>query len=240
MVDLSIIIPSYNSADLLSEHVPHLVSYLNDLNITFEIIIADDGSTDNGHTRDVAQALGCQLVQNPANLGKGAAVRLGMLAASGQSRLFTDADIPFELESIGQMFARLKSGADIVLGDRTLVGSQYFSSIPMMRSIASRVFALLVRAMILGRTYDTQCGIKGFAAPVAGDLFRAGSVNGFAFDVELLTIALKRGYTTVPVPVRLRREQVKSSVRLGPDSIRMFRDLALIFWRKHTGFYDAH
>ncbi len=240
MLDLSIIIPAYNCADLLTEHIPHLLSYVARLNNSYEIIIADDGSIDNGRTRSVSEQLGCRWIGNTTNLGKGAAVRLGMLAASGRCRIFTDADVPFELEAIGRMVARLESGVDVVVGDRTLTTSHYFSAIPLLRSMASRIFSLLVKTLILGSTYDTQCGIKGFRAAVAEEMFTGSRVNSFAFDVELLTIALKRNYSIERIPVRLRGEPVTSSVRLARDSVRMFRDLAVIFWHKHNGFYDPH
>src|SRR5215211_5015579 len=101
-VKLSMILPSYNGAETLARHVPVLQQYLRHLGITWEIVIADDGSDDAGATQQAAGRLGCVYVGNPVNQGKGAAVRRGMLAARGAFRIFTDCDVPYELTTIGR------------------------------------------------------------------------------------------------------------------------------------------
>src|SRR5262245_26989216 len=99
-ITLSIVLPSYDDAELLERHVPLLLSYLDGLGVSHEVIISDDGSNDGGRTQRMARELGCRYVSCSSNQGKGAAVRRGMLTATGRYRIFTDADIPYELDTI--------------------------------------------------------------------------------------------------------------------------------------------
>ena len=125
-MELSIIIPSFKGAEVLRNNVPGLISYLKAKAIDFEIIIVDDGSDDNGKTKEVAADLNCQFYANSVNLGKGAAVRNGMLKASGKFRIFTDVDIPFEYDAFDRFLKYLdEKEFDVVVGDRTLEGSIY-------------------------------------------------------------------------------------------------------------------
>ena len=234
---LSVVLPSYNSAALLERHVPTLIGCLESLKITYEIIVSDDGSKDNGRTRTAAHDLGCRYVGSSANKGKGAAVRRAMLAAQGKFRIFTDADIPFELDSIELFLWYLDfKEFHVVVGDRTLEESDYFAEVPLRRRMGSHLYSFVVGRYVAGGWFDTQCGLKGFRAEVAEDLFRVGRINGFAFDVELLYLALRRNYDIKRLPVRLRCQE-GSSVRLLRHGIPMVLDLGAIRWHQLAGHY---
>lgn len=234
---LSIILPSYQGSEILSRNLPLLVDYLNKKNIEYEIIVVDDGSDDGGATRHVAENYHCIFLQNERNMGKGAAVRKGMLHAKGEYRIFTDADIPFELDAFEQFLRYLDfKEFDVVIGDRTLPESAYFTEISKTRKFGSNFFSFLVGRFVTGGMPDTQCGLKGFKAAVAEDLFSVSKINGFAFDVELLYIALKRNYDVKRLPVRLRTNET-STIRLAKEGIKMFADILTLKLNHIRGKY---
>lgn len=228
MTYLSVIIPSYKSASVLKNNVPYLINYLKEKNYDFEIIIVDDGSDDGGQTKEVAEELGCTYLNNERNAGKGESVRKGMLHAQGKFRIFTDADIPFNAEAIEQFLHYLdEKEFHLAIGDRTLNESSYFNSKSGIRNVASKAFSFVVGRFIAGGMFDTQCGIKGFRAEVAKDLFSVSRINGFTFDVELLYISLKRNYDIKRLPVTLRSQEGQS-VKLLLHSFTMIGDLLKI------------
>ncbi len=222
---LSVIIPSYNSASVLKNNIPFLQTFLSTKSYAYEILIVDDGSTDSGLTKKVVEDLGCQYLKNPVNMGKGEAVRNGMRNAKGKFRIFTDADIPFHTEAFDRFLKYLDDKEfDLVIGDRTLQQSNYFGEISKARKLGSTWFAFIVGRFVAGGMFDTQCGMKGFRGEVADDLFGVGRVTGFAFDVELIYIALKRNYDIKRLPVALRSQE-GSSVNMLRHSFRMVLDL---------------
>ncbi len=233
---LSIIIPSYKGAEILQRNIPLLIQHLKTKNESFEIIIVDDGSNDNGATQKVANELECRFIANPKNMGKGASVRNGMKVAKGEFRIFTDVDIPFELDAFDRFLHYLEvKEFHVVIGDRTLPGSSYYTKITTLRKMASNVFSFIVGRLVATGHFDTQCGMKGFRADVANDLFSVSRINGFTFDVELLYISLKRNYDIKRLPVVLRCQE-GSSVNVIKHSIIMLMDVFKIKYnhlRKH-------
>ncbi len=237
---LSVIIPAYKHAQVLKENLPLLLNFLALNRISSQVIICDDGSNDAGQTEAVAKVLGCDYLSLPLNLGKGAAVRMGMLQARGKSRIFTDADIPFEPQALEQMLWYLThKNFHLVVGDRNLPQSSYFTKVPLVRRLGSGLYSQFVSLLLAERWHDTQCGLKGFQASVAEDLFSVCSINGFGFDVELIHIALKRHYSIKRLPVQLRN-QGPSSVHVIRDGVRLFWDLGAIGLNELNGKYALH
>lgn len=234
---LSIIIPSYNDARTLHDQLPGLLTYLSMQNIENEIIIVDDGSFSPAETESVARKLGCLFLANKPNQGKGAAVRRGMQHAKGDFRIYTDVDIPFQFESIEKFLHYLKvKEFDVVMGDRTLPESKYFADISPARKIGSAIFSFFVGRFVTTGLFDTQCGLKGFRAEAANDVFSVSSIKGFAFDVEVLYIALKRNYDIKRLPVILRCQE-GSSINLVKHGTSMLLDLFKIKWNHIRGKY---
>ncbi|MBI3601381.1 MAG: glycosyltransferase [Candidatus Omnitrophica bacterium] len=234
---LSIIIPCYNAVEILRRQLPPFMDYLQKKSINYEMIVVDDGSTDADSIQSVARDYHCVYLKNEKNMGKGAAVRKGMLHAKGEYRLFTDVDIPFEYDAIEQFLYYLDFGkCDVVVGDRTLPQSTYFKKIPILRQWGSRSMSFMIGSFVTSGHFDTQCGLKGFRGHVADDLFGNSYINGFAFDAELLYIALKRHYNIKRLPVVLRCNE-SNSVKLLCHGLQMVKDIVRIQCNHILGRY---
>jgi dolichyl-phosphate beta-glucosyltransferase len=237
-MQLSLIIPTYKGARTLKNNLPRLLEYLRKAAVSFEVIVVDDGSEDNGETERIVVGLGCRFVKNEKNLGKGGAVRNGMRHATGDFRIYTDVDIPFEYAAFDTFLRYLDfKEFDVVVGDRTLPESSYFAEISWFRNLGSRIFTFIVGRFVAGGYFDTQCGMKGFRAAVADDLFAVSRINGFAFDVELLYISLKRNYDIKRLPVKLRCQE-GSTVNLLFHGPGMLKDLFRIKYHHVRGKYN--
>ncbi len=228
MALLTVVIPSFRGDQILRESLPRLAGYLSQRGVSYEIVIVDDGSADDRATENVAKANGCRYLSNAINLGKGAAVKKGVLAATGEYVIFTDADLPFGPHSIEYFLSVLRSSEfDVVVGDRTLADSSYLSEISWQRALASRVFRLALGTDLIRDFPDTQCGLKGFRAVAAKRLFAATVTEGFAFDVEILCRAQRLGLRHKRLPVRLEN-QGRSTVSLIRHGLKTFLELVKI------------
>jgi len=198
----SVIIPAFNEAQRLPSFLEKVVTYFEGRDEPYEVIVVDDGSTDG--TAELVEARGLasvRVLHLPANAGKGAAVRAGMLAAKGAYRLFADADGATPIEELKRVEPVLVAGADVVIGSRVLVDPGVSVTTRSHRVAAGRLFNWLVARMGLRGIADSQCGFKAFTAPAAARLFEALSTAGFGFDVELLLRARAAGCRIAEVPV---------------------------------------
>ena len=240
-VDLSIIIPAYNEADRLPPTLAAVGAFLRERPWRSEVLVIDDGSTDG--TAAIAQkAAGpalplLRVISLGGNQGKGAAVKCGVASARGAVIGFVDADFPFALDGIDLAMARLAAGADLVIGGRDLPGSSEVEGYGWARRMSGQVYSVLVNALAVERIPDTQCGFKWFRAVAARDLFARVTLSGFAFDVELIVLAQRRGLRIDRIPVRFTHSN-DSKMRLVRDSTRMFWDLLTINRRRARGVYD--
>jgi dolichyl-phosphate beta-glucosyltransferase len=197
------------------------------------LIVVDDGSRDA--TVRVVEATingnpAARLICYTPNRGKGCAVRQGMLAARGEIALFTDADLSTPVSEIANALRYLRDGCDIVLGSRALGNSQILVYQPIYRRVGAKIFNGLRDGIVgagISRFKDTQCGFKAFRGERARKIFGCARVDGFMFDVEVLYLALKWNYRVVEMPVQWTNVP-GSKLRLFRDTLRMFKDLALI------------
>lgn len=235
---LSVILPCYRAGARAQRSVRELSEFLGSRRLTWEVVVVDDGGGDfpvglwQGDPR-------VRLVALSANRGKGAAVRSGMAAARGHVRVFTDVDLPYELDLllvIEEYIAR--RGFHVVVGDRTLPDSRYGSEIRWQRRVASRVFSWLVGKLVTGGFFDTQCGLKGFRGDVAEAIFPNSKLDGFAFDVEVIYLSLKSRLDIKRIPVHVRNGE-DSSVRLLRDAFRMVVDILRIKANQMAGRYRS-
>lgn len=194
----------------------------------------DDGSTDD--TSAVAAAAGVRAIRLAPHTGKGAAVRAGMLAATGAIVLFTDADLSTPLEEIHPALALLHDGADVVIGSRNLPGSRVERHQHAIREVMGKTFNLFVRGLS-GLPYpDTQCGFKCYRQAAAREIYRRAKTNGFAFDVETLIIARALGLHLRELPVRWINSPA-SKVQIWRHPLAMLLELVVIRRRLARGDY---
>ena len=230
-MDLSLLIPAYNEQARILQTVDSVRGFLSTRTWSFEILVVDDGSVDG--TADVVEqgALsrpGLQCVRAAKNQGKGAAIRLGLAAASGEIVGFIDADDKTEISALDEVFAQLQSGADIVIGDRTLAGSDIEVARRAYRQWGSDQFRRLLRWWLgLGDFPDTQCGFKFSRTTVMRGLFDRMQTDGYMFDVELLLLATQNGHSVARIPVRWR-DDPDSRFRPVSGGLRNLRELARI------------
>lgn len=200
----SVVIPAYNERLRLPPYLKAVVEYLDASPGGWEVLVIDDGSTDG--TGAAAGAAvgghpGVRVLRLPHNLGKGAAVRSGMLAARGASRLFADADGATPIAELARLEPVLRTGADVVIGSRALGDPAVTLVARPHRVVAGRVFNWVVERLGLAGISDSQCGFKLFTARAAQDLFGPLVTAGFGFDVELLLRARAAGYRVAEVAV---------------------------------------
>jgi len=201
--------------------------------MTVEIIIVDDGSTDD--TAGVARAfdpgvLTVRLIRNRVNRGKGYSVRRGMRKARGAMMLMTDTDQSTPIYELAKLMPHLSDGYDVVIGSRDLVKSLITRRQPLHRHAMGLLMRALRRRLMLPDIKDTQCGFKLFSRHAARDIFRRVREDGFAFDCEALLLARKLGYRIKEVGV-LWRNNPDSRVRPVRDSFAMLAGLVRIRWR---------
>jgi dolichyl-phosphate beta-glucosyltransferase len=235
-VEVSLVIPAYNSARYLRDTVDRIRSFYERAGIDGEVVVADDGSTDG--TADSVTVSGRVRVLRLPHAGKGAAVRAGMAVTTGEICGFTDADLPYGLDSLPLAISYIRERRyHAVIGDRTLPGSTYAST-GLLRTAISNLASLSFRTLVTGGIYDTQCGFKIFRGDVGREVFRLSRIKGFAIDVEIIALLLKYRLDIKRIPVRLERN-APTSVRVVRDSLKAFGDIATIRWNWSTGRYRA-
>lgn len=228
MKNISIILPVYNNRKILEDNISYLTEFMEAGKYDYEIVIVDDGSKDGELIKKIAVENKCTYIRNEINTGKGFAVKNGMMKSSGKVKIFTDADIPYENESLKIIIEKLcNNEADVVIGDRTLLKSSYFKNVSAIRSLGSRFFSFVVWGITSGKFGDTQCGLKGFTSESAAVIFGKTHIRGFALDVELLYLAVKFNYRVEKIPVKLRNQTV-STVSVIKHGFLMLVDLLRI------------
>jgi dolichyl-phosphate beta-glucosyltransferase len=201
--DVSLIVPAYNEEERLPSSLEKIGVYLDRRPFAAEVVVVDDGSSDG--TADLVSSWPDErfrLLRNPGNRGKGYAVRHGMRESTGEIRIFTDADLSTPVEEVDAALAHHERGFDVVAGSRSLARSQVEVRQPWYRQGMGRTFNIFVRTLVLRGFVDTQCGFKSFTREAAEAVFRRARVDGFAFDVEILMLARRLGFSSVEVPVR--------------------------------------
>jgi glycosyltransferase involved in cell wall biosynthesis len=201
-----------------------------------ELVVVDDGSTDG--TAAVAEAVAAtdqrvRVLRSDRNYGKGHAVRTGIRDARGELVVFTDADGSYGPEEADRVVAAL-AVAPVAIGARrrTRAGAG-----PLPRRLAGWVFNLAMRLLLPVDFRDTQCGLKGFRREAAAAIFRRATVDGYAFDVEVLLLARRLGLRVEQVQVRLTRHD-GSRVRVAADARRMLADVWAVRRAAARGAYD--
>jgi dolichyl-phosphate beta-glucosyltransferase len=237
---LSIVIPAYNEENRLPATLDAIRAYFTThVFSSVEILIVDDGSRD--HTAEVVERCResddrIRLLRNPGNRGKGYSVRHGMVQATGDWALFTDADLSAPITDLDLLLdAATAHNADIAIGSRAVDRSMVGVHQPAWREFSGRMFNVLMRA-VTGLPYlDTQCGFKLYRRDAARSVFSRQRLDGFSFDVEDLVIAKQLGLRAVEVAVHWNNAEGTTVGAL--QGLKSFLDLAQIRMNQVTGKY---
>ena len=241
--DVSIIMPAYNERDRLASSVTATLEYLSTQEFKSELIVVDDGSSDD--TAEIARraapqfpSIPTRVVRYDENRGKGFAVRTGLLAAEGEIALFSDADLSTPIDELRKLVDPIRSGDyDVTFGsralDRTLIGTHQ----PWRREQGGRVMNLLIRTVSRLPFADTQCGFKAFRMSRFRPLLDVMKIDRFGFDVEFLFVADYHKLRLAEIPVRWN-DVAGSKVSVLRDTRRMISELAQIRGNARSGKYD--
>ena len=234
---LSLIIPAHNEESRLPRAMGQVFAFLEKQAYSSEVVVVENGSHDR--TLEVAQKFTNHfpdlLVLHEDLPGKGRAVRSGVLKARGDYRFIADADFSMPVEQINRFLPPV-CVSDIAIASRETTGAVRYDE-PSYRHLTGRVFNFLIRSLVLPGLQDTQCGFKCFSAKVIEDIFCFQTLTGWSFDVELLAIARRRGYTIAEIGIPWYYYP-GSKVNILRDSSRMFLDLLTIRRNAHKGVYD--
>ncbi len=232
---ISVVIPAYNEHDRIPATLHRLREYFDGAGEQYEVIVVDDGSTDATVAVVESAATGwpqLSVLALPANLGKGAAVRAGMLRARGEHRLFSDADLSTPIEELPRLRERLGGRCQVAIASRAVAGSRIDVHQPGRREMMGRTYNRLVQILVLPGLMDTQCGFKVFTARAAEACFGPQRTSGFGFDAEVLVRARRQGWEVAEVPVRWSHRE-DSRVSAMRDSVMVLLDLIrLRLWRR--------
>ncbi len=233
---ITLCIPVYNEAAILPETLATLSAYMKERFLSdYEVLFINDGSTDGSADLIAAfQDPAFRLVGEAENHGKGYAVRKGVLAARGEIILFTDCDLAYGTDVIGDYYDRFAAlpEADLLIGSRVKHPEGY-AGYSLLRKIVSRAYIRVLKLLAGLRVSDSQCGCKGFRSEAGRRIFSHCEVDRFAFDLEVILVAERLGARIVEVPVRVLHHG-DSKVHLVKDTLRMLRDLRKIKKRVRT------
>ncbi len=227
---LSVIIPAYNEARRLPPYLAAVREHLHQhYASTHEVIVVDDGGSD--HLGDVLKTFSdawpaLRVIRHPQNLGKGAAVRTGIMAARGRRLLYADADGATPIQEEEKLSAALEAGADLAVGSRLLDADDVVRHRTWRRAIIGRSFAAVARLLLSLPVQDTQCGFKMLRAEPGKRLFELSRETGYLFDLEILALAQRCGYQVAEIPIHWA-DQPGSRLNMRQESRRILGDL----WR---------
>jgi glycosyltransferase involved in cell wall biosynthesis len=235
----SVVIPAYNESARIGSSLEKILACISERGWDMEIIVVNDGSTDN--TAEIVRGYAARsprvrLVENPGNRGKGYSVRNGMLRASGDILLFSDADLSSPIEEAAKLFAAIHEGADIAIGSRWVNPKLQVRKQPLHRRFLGRMFNLALRLVLGLEFHDTQCGFKAFTRRAVHLIFPLQNVERWGFDPELLYLGRKFGLQMVEVPVAWAHRE---GTRISPlrDGVRMVAEMVTIRWNSWSGKY---
>jgi dolichyl-phosphate beta-glucosyltransferase len=232
---ISVVIPAFNERDRLPATLERVREYLDDAREEYEVIVADDGSTDGtaGFAEEAAQVWPqLSVVALSPNQGKGAAVRAGMLRAQGEHRLFTDADLSTPIEELPRLRERLGGACQVAIASRAVPGATIGVHQPGRREMMGRNYNRLVQLIVLPGLHDTQCGFKVFTAEAAVACFQPLRTKGFGFDAEALLRARRHGWEIAEVPVRWSHRDDSRVSALRDSGLVLLDLIRLRFWRR--------
>jgi dolichyl-phosphate beta-glucosyltransferase len=240
---VSIVVPAYEEEDRLGDSIRKILVYVSENGIDAELIVVDDGSRDR--TADVAKEVcaefpdaATRVIRYETNRGKGFAVKTGLLAASADIALFSDADLSTPIEEMHKLIDPIAAGEyDVTFGSRALDRSLIGTHQPWRREQGGKVMNLVIRMMSRLPFSDTQCGFKAFEMNKFRPLLDLMTIDRFGFDVEFLYVAKYHGLRLREIPVKWNNVE-GSKVSVFRDTRRMFSELSQIRGNAKRGGYN--
>lgn len=235
---LSIVIPAYNEAERISATLLDIDSVMRTAQISYEIIVVTDGAKDD--TAQVVRSLmprvkNLRVIENKENHGKGYVTRQGLLEATGEWRLFMDADNSTTMREFEKFKPFLKEGNDVIIASRAKKGAELDPPQPWYRQIVGKVGNIIIQILAVPGIWDTQCGFKCFSARATKSVFLKMKISRWGFDVEALALARRFGFRIKEVPVRWVND-LRSTV--GANAlISTLWEVVKIRWWLITGAY---
>jgi dolichyl-phosphate beta-glucosyltransferase len=229
-IDLSLILPAYNECASIASTIDQAFAYFQSRGIRSEIIVAADG---NDGTRELAREKSCgnpylTVIGHEERSGKGRGVREAVELTRGRFIGYADADNKVPITEYDKIHPFLQQGFEVVTGSRGLDESQIERRQPWYRRFGSKGFRLFLQVVLgLPGVRDTQCGFKFFQREIALELFRLQQIDGYMFDVEILTLAHRAGYRIKEVPIRWH-DDADSRLQLLSGNIQNVRDILAI------------
>lgn len=235
--DLTLIIPAYNEEARLPKTLADAKAQLDAWGINYRVLVVDDGSRDA--TCTLTDGFGRRFSTiRQQNGGKGSAVRNGMLSATGRVIAFTDADLPYDLQSLREAYELIDSHKrNVVLGSRTVAGAASHVERRFMRTLASSVFRTMMRMLVSHTVTDTQCGLKVFSQQAAREIFSRTKIDGFAFDAEVVYLMHLLNLSFETIPVTLVNDYA-TTISLTRNALPMLLDVVGVRFRSLSGGYE--
>lgn len=237
MPDLTVVVPAFNEETRLGGTLAQLCGYLSSRPWDWEILVVDDGSTDRTAevVADATRGEPRVRLQREPHRGKGGAVRAGLLASTAAHRFICDADLSMPVHEIERFMPPALGDADVAIASREGAGARRVGE-PVIRHLAGRAFNFAVRLLLVPGVQDTQCGFKMFTAGAVEAIFPHVTVDGWAFDIEVLYIARLGGLWLREIPIEWHYRRA-SRVRMLRDGVGMFRELWRMRRRAGRGEY---
>jgi len=226
---ISIVIAAFNEENRVGQSLQKIHQFLQGRKTDHEIIVVDDGSTDRTTpvVAELTQSIATlRIIRYEKNRGKGFALRTGVLASKGVLVLVSDADLSTPIEELDTLLPYL-SEYQVAIGSRALALSNIVVKQPWWRQEMGKTFNRIVKLLVMDNFNDTQCGFKLFRGDVARELFRDARIDRFAYDVEILALAIRKGYKVAEVPIQWLNDPA-SKVNPIRDSLKMLVDLVKI------------
>jgi glycosyltransferase involved in cell wall biosynthesis len=237
----SIVIPAFNESARIAATLREVVDCIRSRGWDAEVIVVNDGSTDETARQVLDFSLSApevRLLENPGHRGKGFAVRHGLLQARGEIVMFTDADLSAPIAEAERLFAAIQGGADVAIGSRWRNFDFFGHGQPMHRQMLARCFNLITRVGMGLKFHDTQCGFKAFTREAAQSVFQLQTIQGWGFDAEILFIAGKRHLRIEEVPVTWERDE-RGHLSYLRDGWQMLRETAAVRKNAMMGRYNV-
>jgi glycosyltransferase involved in cell wall biosynthesis len=236
-LSVSVVIPAYNEERRLGATLDTVATFLRSQPWDWEIRVVDDGSADGTVAiADRAAAVESRIVvQREPHRGKGGAVKAGLLAARGAFRFICDADLSMPIAEVSRFLPPDIEPFEVAIGSREGVRARRIGE-PVYRHLMGRLFNLTVQWLVLPGIEDSQCGFKMFTADAVQSIFPRVTVDGWAFDVEVLAVARARRLRIVEVPIEWHY-RAESRLSMLRDGWEMLQELIRIRLRAATGKY---